>query len=259
MTCFQSIYFDHKPQTGRIIDLFPAPNPAHDIALFFIHGGGWKGGSRTIFHTIIHQYRQLGFDCASTDYRLSVDVEQQVSDIRTGMNIFIGDQARRNRPTKLLLIGSSAGAHLALLTGLAKPEEYGASNEHYSAPAQIAGIAVQAAPFVFGPWEDIFPGSWTAMIRAIGKPYEGNEELYRKACPTSYITPGNPAIFSLYSENEYMFPREMYVEFAERSQPLGNRVEEKIYPRTEHGFFYDLDRWQQQEAFEDIKNFALSL
>ena len=38
MTCFQSIYFDDKPQQGRIIDLFPAINPAHDIALFFIHG-----------------------------------------------------------------------------------------------------------------------------------------------------------------------------------------------------------------------------
>ncbi len=259
MTPFQSIYFDSKPQEGRIIDLFSAFNPSQDIALFFIHGGGWKAGSRNIYHTIIHEYRQLGFDCASTDYRFSGDIEQQVSDIRTGMNIFVGEQAKRNRPTKLLLMGCSAGAHLALLTGLAAPQDYGFSEEPYTVHAQIAGIAVQAAPFVFGPWEDMFPRSWTAMVTAIGKPYEGNEELYRKACPTSYIAPNNPPIFSLYAENEYMFPREMYLEFAKRSQPLGNRVEEKIYPRTEHGFFYDLDRWQQREAFEDIKQFALSI
>lgn len=257
MFSFRSIYFDDKPRTGRIIDIFDAPDPSQNVALFFIHGGGWKGGSRSIFHPIIHAYCARGFDCASVDYRLSgVDVFEQVADVREGLDLFIDDLSRRKRPTKVLLIGSSAGAHIALLTGLTKPQECGTPAKVLLHQLQIVGIAVQAAPFTFEPWDDIFPAGWQAMQAAVGAPYDGNAERFRKASPMTYINQDSPPIFSLYAENEHMFPHEQCEEFARKYRECGNIFHEKIYPRTEHGFFYSLDRWQQCEAFEDIAAFA---
>jgi acetyl esterase/lipase len=257
---FRSIYFDDAPRTGRILDIFHAPDPTQEVALFFVHGGGWKGGSRTIFHSIIHEYSRLGFDCASTDYRLGgANVFEQVGDVRTGLDLFTGDLLQRNRPPRVLLIGSSAGAHLALLAGLSKPEECGAPETPLVHSPEIAGIAVQAAPFTFEPWEDIFPAIWSAMQDAVGAPYEGNDELYRSASPMHYLRADNPPLLIQHAENEHMFPRELHQQFAAKSLALGNDVREKIYPRVEHGFFYSLERWQQREAFQDILQFATSL
>jgi acetyl esterase/lipase len=257
---FRSLYFDDAPRAGRILDIFDAPQPSQKIALFFVHGGGWKGGSRTIFHSIIHEYSRLGFDCASTDYRLSgVNVFEQVGDVRTGLDIFADDLLQRNRPARVLLIGSSAGAHLALLAGLAKAEECGAPETSLLHECEIAGIAVQAAPFTFEPWEDIFPAIWSAMQAAVGAPYNDNEELYRRASPMTYIRAGNPPLLIQHAENEHMFPRELHQQFATKSLALGNDVREKFYPRVEHGFFYSLERWQQRAAFEDVLEFATDL
>lgn len=259
MISFRSLYFDDVPREGRILDIFEAPEPSREIALFFVHGGGWKAGSRTIFHSIIHEYSRRGFDCATTDYRLGgAKVFDQVGDVRTGLDIFAGDLARRNRPARVLLIGSSAGAHLALLAGLSKPEECGAPETPLLHKCEIAGIAVQAAPFTFEPWEDIFPAIWSAMQSAVGAPYDGNGVLYKQASPMSYIRAGMPPLLVQHAENEHMFPRELHQQFAAKSIALGNKVREKFYPRVEHGFFYSLERPQQREAFNDILEFAMN-
>jgi acetyl esterase/lipase len=255
MYAFRSIYFDAAPREGRIVDLFDTCKPSREVALFFVHGGGWRNGSRSIFHSIIHEYSRQGFDCASTDYRLKdANIFDQVSDVRTALDIFVEDLRERNRPSRVLLVGSSAGAHLALLTAFAQYEAQ-AKSVHLS----IAGVAVQAAPFTFEPWDDIFPAAWNAMQSAVGQEYSGHEELFRRASPQHYIRPGMPPLFALHAENEHMFPRELYQRFAAISIAMGNDVCEKIYPRTEHGFFYSLERWQQREAFEDIIVFAESL
>jgi acetyl esterase/lipase len=257
MISFQSIYFDDAPIEGRIVDIFEAQQSSQQVALFFIHGGGWRGGSRTIFHSIIHEYRKLGFDCASTDYRLNgTTVFDQVADVRTGLDIFAGNLIARNRPAKVLLLGSSAGAHLALLTGLSKPKECGVPQNPLQHNPEIAGIAVQAAPFTFEPWPDIFPAIWSSMQNAVGKKYEDAKVLFQQASPIHYVRPGSPPVFNLHAENEHMFPLDLYLQFETKMRDCGNIVQGKIYPRTEHGFFYALDRWQQQEAFEDIREFA---
>jgi len=257
MISFQSIYFDDAPREGRIVDIFEAAESTQNIALFFVHGGGWRGGSRTIFHSIIHEYRKLGFDCASTDYRLKgTTVFDQVGDVRTGLDIFAGNLAARNRPAKVLLIGSSAGAHLALLTGLSKPGECGQPQTSLQHNPQIVGIAVQAAPFTFEPWPDIFPAIWISMQKAVGASYEDAKVLFQQASPIHYVRPGSPPVYNQHAENEHMFPRELYLQFERKMNECGNSVQQKLYPKTEHGFFYSLERWQQRQAFEDIREFA---
>jgi acetyl esterase/lipase len=260
MIPFQSIYFDDAPQEGRILDIFAAENPSHDVALFFVHGGGWRGGCRSIFHSIIHEYRKRGFDCAGTDYRLKrVTVFDQVGDVRTGLDIFTGELIRCKRPPKVLLIGSSAGAHLALLTGLSKPEECGSPETPLRHHPEIAGIAVQAAPFTFEPWPDIFPAIWSSMQNAVGETYEDAKVLFQQASPIHYVRPGSPPVFNLHAENEHMFPHDLYLQFETKMRDCGNAVQGKIYPRVEHGFFYCLERRQQRAAFEDILEFAEKL
>lgn len=252
MTPFRSIYLDAPIIPGRILDIFETKQSEQDIALFFVHGGGWTGGSRTIFHSIALAFREQGFEAASTDYRLGgVNLFEQVQDVRDALALFAADRKRRDRSTRFVLIGSSAGAHLALLAAL---------RPHQESPSyQIAGVCVQAAPFTFEPWPDIFPAIWQGMQAAVGSSYEQRPDLYREASPIHNVTASTPPVFALHAENEHMFPLNQIEMFARKASECGTLVKLKTYARTEHGFFYSLDRWQQKEAFQDILHFIESL
>jgi len=249
MIPFRSLYFDNSVVAGRILDVFQARVPVHEVALFFVHGGGWHSGSRTQFHSIMLAYCDLGYDCASTDYRLcGAKVHEQIVDVQDGLGLFARDLRDRGRPTNIALIGSSAGAHLGAMAALlppATPEEY-----------RITALCLQSTPFTFEPWPDIFPPIWADMQKALGCPYENQPELFRSASPLHHVSVSMPPVFALHAENEHMFPMELFERFAAKARGCGIPVESKTYPNTEHGFFYSLDRWQQKEAFDDIRLFV---
>ncbi len=249
---YRSVYLDQPIVRGRILDILePEPGlPEQPVALFFVHGGGWRAGARADFHTIALAFRSLGFEVASTDYRLGggVDLFGQIADVREALRFYADDLHRRGRSERVVLIGSSAGAHLALMVGLEEPPA-----------ARVAGVCVQAAPFTFEPWPDIFPAIWENMVSIIGTPYAADPEPYRRASPNRLVRPEMPPVFALHAQNEHMFPLELTEEFIRKAAACGARAEYKIYPNTEHGFFYSLSRRQQKEAFEDILAFIHSL
>lgn len=266
MLQFSSIYLDKPIISGRVVDIFIPELITQNIALFFVHGGGWRGGSRNIFHHIIAEYSEQGFICASTDYRLNgVNAFEQIFDIRCAYNLFVAKLLDIGREPRILVIGSSAGAHLASLMTLTTPGECGepveqSGLENYSNEwVKPCGGAFQATPVTFEPWTDIFPAIWSSMQNIASETYITEATAYRKLSLNNYLKRDNPPLFFLEAENEHMFPSAMTREFTEQHNKLGVNSQWKQYPRTEHGFFYDLTRWQQREAFDDIKKFAESL
>jgi acetyl esterase/lipase len=263
---FQSIYFDAAMNEGRVLDFFVPGEIRRETALFFVHGGGWRGGSRAIFRPIIRALLERGFVCGSTDYRLKgTHILEQVMDVRQGYALFLQKLERLGRPARVVVIGSSAGAHLALLLALARPGECGEAaafgdidltGRRWIAPI---GAAVQAAPTRFEPWDEIFPGIWASMRDIVGPAYEQAPELYRRVAPMTYVRPGAPAVLLMEAGNEYMFPLEYSQEFAAAMERAGNRAQVIVYPKAEHGFFYDVTRKPQQKALADVLAFVESL
>jgi len=251
---FRSIYFDDPPMPGRVLDIFPADGTAQDLAFFFVHGGGWQGGSRIAMHCLMRECGYRGYESAGTDYRLKPGgLSDQMEDIRTGLRLFLDDRAAHGKSRKVFLFGSSAGGHLALMTALA-PWEKGDDLR-----ACIAGVAVQAPAVTFEPWPDIFPHSWGRMQNAVGASYNEAPELFRQASPMHHIHSAMPPILILHAENEYIFPLDIAEEFQCQAASVGGRVTIRQYSKVEHGFLYSLDRWQQRQAFEDMMEFASSL
>ena len=113
---FSSYYLDAPIKKGRVFDVFePYENaPERDIALFFIHGGGWRSGSRECFHIIMDELCRRGYICASTDYRLDAkDAFEQLSDIRESFDQFV--KILKNRGNQM-----PENAHLCNLLQSAK-------------------------------------------------------------------------------------------------------------------------------------------
>lgn len=254
---FQSIYFDDPTVTGRILDVFAPAEIRSDVGLFFVHGGGWRAGSRTIFHSIMRAFNAHGFLCGSTDYRLAqVGIRDQLQDVRHGYRLFQQHCAAQTGKRRTFVIGSSAGAHLAALLGLAKPGACGEPSANGTAEVEAPiGMALQACPVMFEPWEEIFPGIWASMQDIVGVSYERAPERYRQVSPIEHLSSTSPPVFLLEAENEHMFPLQNAQRFVEKAQSLGCRALCKVYGRAEHGFFYDVVRPVQRQAFEDILAF----
>lgn len=97
----------------------------HPIMLF-IHGGGWLGANRTDYcRPLFYQFLKLGFVVAAMDYRLrpETSLEGQLSDVRDvegWLRNYLGSETRVSKTEvdseKIVVVGASAGAHLALLT-----------------------------------------------------------------------------------------------------------------------------------------------
>lgn len=258
---FRSIYFDDPLREGRVLDVFAPAGRAREVALLFVHGGGWCGGSRTGNHAIMRAFTAKGFWCAATDYRLTgVTIRDQIMDVRHGYDVFVRQLREHGHPPRVVLFGGSAGAHLAALVTLTRPGQCGEPTrfEQYQLRRPWlppAGAALQSTPLTFEPWPDIFPGIWSAMQDIVGRPYRTHPALYRRVSPVRYLSRQSPPLFFLEAEHEHMFPREQTVACVRRLRAWGRIAKYRVYHRAEHGFFYDITRRPQREACRDLLAF----
>ena len=262
MFSFTTYYLDDKLVRGRVLDVFMPEKVTQKTALFFVHGGGWTNGSRDRFHEIMQAFGERGFICASTDYRLlpmtpgKRTAADQLADVRESYDAFVSILKEKNIVPEIAAFGSSAGAHLASLLVCALPGECGdkpALKNDWIQP--VCGM-VQATPASFVPWPESYPAMWGMMERAAGGTYEEVPENYRRLSLENYIRKDNPPLFFMEAENEGLFPGHYNKVLLEKHLQWGLPSQMKVYQYAEHGFFYDLSRPIQLEAFEDIFNFV---
>lgn len=103
------------------LDFYPAAR-ANAPLVVFVHGGGWSKGDKrnaTGAAKIAH-FRAKGYAFATINYRLvpGVQVEDQAQDVAVAVAT-LAKQARELGidPSRIVLMGHSAGAHLSALVG----------------------------------------------------------------------------------------------------------------------------------------------
>lgn len=103
------------------LDFWRAKAPDAPLVIF-IHGGGWKRGdkSNATGAAKVSHYLAAGYAFASIDYRLvpAATVEQQAQDVADAVAALRGQAAKLGvDASRIVLMGHSAGAHLAALVG----------------------------------------------------------------------------------------------------------------------------------------------
>ena len=254
---FESYYLDSPIQKGRVFDVFyPAEGAVErDLAVFFVHGGGWRGGERAIYHIIMDELTCRGYICASTDYRLNAkDAFEQMSDIRESYDKFVGIlKARGIENPKIATWGGSAGAHLSSLVAFAEPGELGedVSKLQYPEVRPVKSVLL-ATPYDFLHFEGMMPQFWASMQSIAGVPYEQDPERYERLSLKNIVRKGNPETFFVEAEYEHLFDPRFNRQIALQHREMGINSHWKMYDRVEHGFMYELTRKMQKAAFEDI-------
>jgi acetyl esterase/lipase len=107
-------YGDHDRQ---VVTVYRGAAERPPLAVY-IHGGAWRMGSPERVRAKPQWFGEAGWAFASVGYRVLPDaqVEDQARDIAAGLRALRADAARLGfDPDRILIMGHSAGAHLAAL------------------------------------------------------------------------------------------------------------------------------------------------
>lgn len=226
------------------MDVYMPDAPSRKLPVLFVHGGGWRAGSRTIFHPIMYALMKAGWLCGSLDYRLShCTAMDQLQDVRLARSLFTHYAHAAGFRDQVVLVGSSAGAHLALMDAMT-------AGDH-----PVAGVVAISAPLSFEPWEEMFPPIWADMSRIAGLSYEDQPERYQALSPIRHINEHTPPICLMDGANEHMLPAHLARDFIAGMTAKSRDVRRHVYVNAEHGFLYDLKRPCQQRAYADLQAF----
>jgi acetyl esterase/lipase len=179
--------------SGQMLDLFVPTQPAKHTALLFIHGGGFKQGSKDDMALYAYLYAQGGLVSATMDYRLTsahYSFPSQVDDVVDAINWM-----KRQAPAygfdarKVILIGYSAGGNLALMAGL-KQNSGVAAIASAAGPTDIASlIATATMPQLVIDMNAYLNGQPAAL-----------------ASPINSVRPGNPPVLLFHGDRDNFVP-----------------------------------------------------
>ena len=169
------------------LDLY-LPKGARDFpTLFFIHGGGWTGGSRSGFARIGRTFAKNGVAFVSVGYRLSPKVKHpaHIEDVAKGFAWTVANIGKYGgNPGAIFVSGHSAGGHLAAL--LATDDDY-----------------LKAEKLSLGNIKGAIPVSGVFVVSPRMKNVFGDDaEVCKKASPKNHVREGLPPFLILYADGE---------------------------------------------------------
>lgn len=214
-----------------------------------IHGGGWRGGSKFPCPFVVMVSR--GYAVASIEYRFSQKAifPAQIQDCQAAIRWLRGNAGKYGLdPTKVGVIGGSAGGHLSALVGTAGGAKafpmVGGFQEQSDdvqcvcdifGPANFATVMQQAADdknvrniFKFNSDSDPY-----SLL--IGGHLEMDREKVAAVSPVHYITADDPPTLILHGTHDALVPYAQSVELAESLRAKGVPVWLQTLPGSGHG------------------------
>ncbi len=212
-------------------DIYHPAGPGPHPIVLVLHGGGWSGGDRTEASPASKALAAAGFVVVATDYRLAPahHYPEQITDVLDSLT-WIRQRAPQWRadPTRIALLGRSAGSQLAILT---------ASNP----AAGITSVVAFYSPvdFVVG-WKE--PG-WPDPLHAreiftdyFGGTYDELPERYREASPIAHTDRPLPPTLLISGGRDQLVDLSFSRQLAERLTAGGTPNALVTIPWAEHAF-----------------------
>lgn len=112
----------YGPKPRQRLDIYHPTEPRDDApVLVFFYGGGWNSGDKDAYRFVGQALAEAGYQVVIPDYRLYPEVRFPTF-VEDGAAALAWLEARFDADQKIVVIGHSAGAHIAAL--LAMDERY---------------------------------------------------------------------------------------------------------------------------------------
>jgi acetyl esterase/lipase len=201
-------------------DLYLPADTADATCLLVIHGGGWRAMDRFRFNTVCEMLAQDGYAALNANYRLTGDDPWPACGddcVRAAQFLLAGGHpamAPLDR-RRIVVLGASAGGHLALMTGLQLP------------PERVAGIVDIAGPADLTTFWDVHGPERFGHL--FGTPH-ATPAMLEAASPVTYVTETAPPLLCVHSGNDRLVPLSQSELIAEAYAEHGRSCEIHEYP-----------------------------
>jgi len=204
--------------------------------VLLIHGGGWAGGDKQVHNYIGLPLAEAGYLAISANYRLAPKHPwpAAVDDCRVALEWVRAHAARYGGdPSRIALMGESAGGHLSALLGLLDAQT--TPSETDAEPPRVRAVVN-----VFGPadlvrlWE--IPVCQNLLKDWLGGDPVARADAFRAASPLMQIGARGPAFLHIHGTADRLVPVEQTKAFHEALEKAGLRSRTLILEGAGHGW-----------------------
>jgi acetyl esterase/lipase len=201
-------------------------------SLVLIHGGSWNGGNKSDFNPYVDSLKKRlpEFAIFNLNYSLYNGGNQfptQENDIRQAIDFNVGQSAEyKIDKNRLVILGASAGGHLALLQTYKYSEPKIAGVIDFFGPTDLTAMYKK-------PWHPYLPA---ALQMVTGTNPDANAELYRQWSPVNFITKNSAPTLILHGAKDPMVDISQSRSLQAKLEEAGVMHELVVYPNQRHGW-----------------------
>ncbi|WP_372755433.1 alpha/beta hydrolase fold domain-containing protein [Mariniflexile sp.] len=216
------------------MDIFINPTATSPTPVVInIHGGGWKSGQKES-QTGLDTFFSRGYAVANVGYRL-IDVAPApaaIQDVRCALLYIYENAVALNIDTsKIVIMGGSAGGHLALMAGL-----LGGNNSFDSNCPNSEHIKVAAIIDKYGV-TDLTPLAYRNSPRDWLGLNNIDADFVKKVSPINYISKNSPPIFIAHGDADPIVPYSQSVILYKRLKAHNVKTRLLTIKKGKHGNF----------------------
>jgi acetyl esterase/lipase len=222
-----------------------------------IHGGGWNHGvkeSQTGFNTFF----KMGFAVANIEYRLTgqATAPAAIEDTRCALIYLIKHAKELNIDVdKIVIMGGSAGGHLALMGGLLGNDHRFDTNCPGVENVKVAAIIDKYG--IADVWDWGYGPNITSKSAKNWLGDKAKDEAFAKTVsPMTYVTKNSPPTFIVHGDADPTVPYQQSVALYKKFQDMGVKSQ---FMTVEGGLHGKFPKDKNSEVNKAIAEFLLSL
>ena len=197
-----------------------------------IHGGAWIDGDKADMTFVVDSIkkRNPNFAFINLNYSLAINgganvFPAQEMDIRAAIQFYLAKSSDYKVSKDLILLGASAGAHLALLHGYKNdPDKHVKAIVDFFGPTDLVAIWNEGFLVQFG------------LIVVVGKSYIDSPAIYTESSPINYVTAQSPPTIVLQGLLDDIVLPTQSTSLVAKLNSAGVPHQLVTYPNEGHGF-----------------------
>jgi acetyl esterase/lipase len=256
----RDVEYARAPEQALLLDLYlPEKTATPPPLLIYVHGGAWRSGTKT--DVPIDPLLKKGFAIASVEYRLTpvAPFPANIHDLKSSIRFLRAKATDYGYdPKRFIIVGSSAGGHLAALVGVSNghKELEGKLGEFTNQPSDV-----QAIVSLYGAsnLQTILKQSSSrglevrvpALQLLLGGQPDDKPALAKLASPVAHVDKNDPPLLLIHGDQDSQMPIQQSYELQEAYEKLKLPVQFEVIHGGVHGGveFYDEKRMSLVEKF----------
>ncbi|NDE78293.1 MAG: alpha/beta hydrolase [Chitinophagaceae bacterium] len=251
------VYTKVNDWEGKVDLYLPPASKKGSPVIINIHGGGWKNGvkeSQGGFSTFF----KAGFAVANLEYRLTgqATAPAAIEDVRCALIYLIKNaEALHIDKNRIIIMGGSAGGHLALMGGLLGNDHRFDTNCPGVEDIKVAAIIDKYGITDVWDWaygKNITSKSATSWLGDKAK----DEKFAASVSPMTYVNKNSPPVLIVHGDADPTVPYQHSVDLHKKLLSVGVKTEFITVPGGLHGKF---DKEKNAEINNAIVDFVKKL